>query len=286
MKKMNFWMVMFLMGLAAAMWTGCSDDDDENGGLNPNELVKDTTWIMKELKFNDSKNPGFYEKVVLNRTDGKVSEINISKYTPEGTLNGEAIKYSISRPSAKQVVATTTLNGEQQEYLYALNDKGLVTSIKTSSDAEEDAMEYLFSYDASQRLSNIKINAWGEEAVVFSVEYAADGNWQKFMLLPDDGEGEVMTDACNISSIQNNYSLDLNLLTFLKFQKQDVVLTALYMELLPLSPAVLSSVNAMGMEIAVQTQMVGKAVAGIKLSADSEGEKMTMLDMELKTSLK
>lgn len=286
MKKMSFWLMMLMLGLSTALWTGCSDDD--NGDGNGNEqgggeqggstVAKDTTWLVTTIKVNDMDNEGFYKQVTLTwDKDSVVKEVKVGKYSPRGE-NGSPVTYPVTeRTKDKVTIAFHDEDmGEDMRYVYTLNEKGYVTNVQRIYSDDYVEGEYSFEYDKDQL---IKIDLIDDDVTLFKATYDAKGNWTTVMMAPDEGEGELIA-TCTASAKKNNYSLDLNLLMLMddSYYAYDLVQCAVYLGLVPMTPNVLASVDVDGETVAVTAGEKDKRIETLKMDQ--------VIDMVLTTKLK
>lgn len=284
MKKMSFWLMMLMLGLSTALWTGCSDDDNgdsnEQGGgeQGGSTVAKDTTWLVTTIKVNDMDNEGFYKQVTLTwDKDSVVKEVKVGKYSPRGE-NGSPVTYPVTeRTKDKVTIAFHDEDmGEDMRYVYTLNEKGYVTNVqRIYSDGYVEG-EYSFEYDKDQL---IKIDLIDDDVTLFKATYDAKGNWTTVMMAPDEGEGELIA-TCTASAKKNNYSLDLNLLMLMddSYYAYDLVQCAVYLGLVPMTPNVLASVDVDGETVAVTAGEKDKRIETLKMDQ--------VIDMVLTTKLK
>lgn len=286
MKKMSFWLMMLMLGLSTALWTGCSDDD--NGEGNGNEqgggeqggstVAKDTTWLVTTIKVNDMENEGFYKQVTLTwDKDSVVKEVKVGKYSPRGE-NGSPVTYPVTERTKDKV--TIAFHDEDMDedmrYVYTLNAKGYVTNVQRMYSEGEVEGEYSFEY-ANDQL--IKIDLIDDDITLFKATYDDKGNWKTVMMAPDEGEGELIAN-CTASAKKNNYSLDLNLLMLMddSYYAFDLVQCAVYLGLVPMTSDVLASVDVDGETVAVTAGEKDKRIETLKMDQ--------VIDMVLTTKLK
>lgn len=288
MKKMSFWLMMLMLGLSTALWTGCSDDD--NGEGNGNEqgggeqggstVTKDTTWLVTTIKVNDMENEGFYKQVTLTwDKDSVVKEVKVGKYSPRGE-NGSPVTYPVTeRTKDKVTIAFHDEDmGEDMRYVYTLNAKGYVTNVQRLYADDFVEGEYSFEY-VNDQLSKINLVDGDDKFTLFKATYDAKGNWATVMMAPDEGEGEMMG-TCTASAKGNNYSLDLNLLMLTddNIYEYDLVQCAVYLGLVPMTSDVLASVDVDGETVAVTAGEKDKRIETLKMDQ--------VIDMVLTTKLK
>lgn len=284
MKKMSFWLMMLMLGLSTALWTGCSDDDNgdgnEQGGgeQGGSTVAKDTTWLVTTIKVNDMDNEGFYKQVTLTwDKDSVVKEVKVGKYSPRGE-NGSPVTYPVTeRTKDKVTIAFHDEDmGEDMRYVYTLNAKGYVTNVQRMYSDDYVEGEYSFEYDKDQL---IKIDLIDDDVTLFKATYDAKGNWTTVMMAPDEGEGELIA-TCTASAKKNNYSLDLNLLMLMddSYYAYDLVQCAVYLGLVPMTPNVLASVDVDGETVAVTAGEKDKRIETLKMDQ--------VIDMVLTTKLK
>lgn len=281
---MSFWLMMLMLGLSTALWTGCSDDDNgdgnEQGGgeQGGSTVAKDTTWLVKTIKVNDMDNEGFYKQVTLTwDKDSVVKEVKVGKYSPRGE-NGSPVTYPVTeRTKDKVTIAFHDEDmGEDMRYVYTLNEKGYVTNVQRIYSDDYVEGEYSFEYDKDQL---IKIDLIDDDVTLFKATYDAKGNWTTVMMAPDEGEGELIA-TCTASAKKNNYSLDLNLLMLMddSYYAYDLVQCAVYLGLVPMTPNVLASVDVDGETVAVTAGEKDKRIETLKMDQ--------VIDMVLTTKLK
>lgn len=284
MKKMSFWLMMLMLGLSTALWTGCSDDDNgegnEQGGgeQGGSTVTKDTTWLVTTIKVNDMENEGFYKQVTLTwDKDSVVKEVKVGKYSPRGE-NGSPVTYPVTeRTKDKVTIAFHDEDmGEDMRYVYTLNAKGYVTNVQRMYSEGEVEGEYSFEY-ANDQL--IKIDLIDDDMTLFKATYDDKGNWKTVMMAPDEGEGELIAN-CTASAKKNNYSLDLNLLMLMddSYYAFDLVQCAVYLGLVPMTSDVLASVDVDGETVAVTAGEKDKRIETLKMDQ--------VIDMVLTTKLK
>lgn len=281
---MSFWLMMLMLGLSTALWTGCSDDDNgegnEQGGgeQGGSTVAKDTTWLVTTIKVNDMDNEGFYKQVTLTwDKDSVVKEVKVGKYSPRGE-NGSPVTYPVTeRTKDKVTIAFHDEDmGEDMRYVYTLNAKGYVTNVQRIYSDDYVEGEYSFEYDKDQL---IKIDLIDDDVTLFKATYDAKGNWTTVMMAPDEGEGELIA-TCTASAKKNNYSLDLNLLMLMddSYYAYDLVQCAVYLGLVPMTPNVLASVDVDGETVAVTAGEKDKRIETLKMDQ--------VIDMVLTTKLK
>lgn len=284
MKKMSFWLMMLMLGLSTALWTGCSDDDNgegnEQGGgeQGGSTVTKDTTWLVTTIKVNDMENEGFYKQVTLTwDKDSVVKEVKVGKYSPRGE-NGSPVTYPVTeRTKDKVTIAFYDEDmDEDMRYVYTLNAKGYVTNVQRMYSEGEVEGEYSFEY-ANDQL--IKIDLIDDDMTLFKATYDDKGNWKTVMMAPDEGEGELIAN-CTASAKKNNYSLDLNLLMLMddSYYAYDLVQCAVYLGLVPMTSDVLASVDVDGETVAVTAGEKDKRIETLKMDQ--------VIDMVLTTKLK
>lgn len=284
MKKMSFWLMMLMLGLSTALWTGCSDDDNgegnEQGGgeQGGSTVTKDTTWLVTTIKVNDMENEGFYKQVTLTwDKDSVVKEVKVGKYSPRGE-NGSPVTYPVTeRTKDKVTIAFHDEDmGEDMRYVYTLNAKGYVTNVQRMYSEGEVEGEYSFEY-ANDQL--VKIDLIDDDMTLFKATYDDKGNWATVMMAPDEGEGELIAN-CTASAKKNNYSLDLNLLMLMddSYYAFDLVQCAVYLGLVPMTSDVLASVDVDGETVAVTAGEKDKRIETLKMDQ--------VIDMVLTTKLK
>lgn len=273
MKKMSFWLMMLMLGLSTALWTGCSDDDNgegnEQGGgeQGGSTVTKDTTWMVDTIRVNWLDDEGFYTKISLTRDkDDQVTKVDIADYSPKG-LNGEPKSYPITERTKDKV--TIAFHDEDMDadvnVVYSLNAKGFVTNIVRTAEYDSDT-EFKFNYNEKDQLLDIVMTYEDESAAVFKATYDDKGNWKTLLMAPADDEGEIIGN-CIASAKINNYSADLNMLMWTDntYYAYDMVQCAVYMGLLPSTPNILSSVSADGETVAVTAVEKDKRIETIKM---------------------
>lgn len=260
MKKSFYLLAVLMLGISCALWTGCSDDDEPGtelppaGGENPGDTITpgdtivppvmlDTTWIVKSVRMDDVNNEGFYTMIELTVAGKQVSGVKTTKYTPRG-INGQPEEATIDYGTSGKVAVSYTEGGMDMAIEYTLNAKGLISGaiVNDMSEPEDPYQmeEYKFSYNSANGMLESIVMVDGEDEYdVFKATFSADSNWATCLADAENG----VSAACAVSEVDNNYTVDLNMLS-LNYGISKAIDYAILSGLVPVTPNLLKSVTA------------------------------------------
>lgn len=293
MKKNFYWLTVLMLAISCALWTGCSDDDgnnpapeipDETPGdttvVTPPVTPKDTVWQVKSIKMDSPEDIGFYTLVELTRAGQQVTDVKVSKYSPQG-LNGQPQEMKIAYETGK-VTLSYEEYGSPKQIVYTLNAKGFATKAETFEIYEGEEPypvgESDFVYNANGMLERIFVPMEEDGDIdLFRVTFQADTNWATCLTDPETG-GMAM---CKFSANKNNYTVDWNMLSIVYGFQTDVDLAVLC-GLIPYTSDVLASLTleagGEGMKkLSKAENTAGNTVIGFKTTIVDE--RISVLEM-------
>lgn len=300
MKRCVYLLVMFMLGLSCALWTGCSDDDNDGQVPTPPEnpgdtivpsdttssdtLVVDTIFRIKSVRINNVYNQGFYTQVDLTETGNKITHMTIQGYAPNGDKNGRAKDWDVEYKGNTAVINHDDA-GYEMQYVFTLDTNGYALKIEDYDISEgEPNVEYMFecSYDPTNGMLK-QIYYEDEDVMLFDVAFDGQSNWKTYLFDPQSGAKA----NCKISEDLNNYTIDLNLLAFF-YGQFDPLSYAVLLGFFPATPNVLESMSAIIEDDDDETRSLSKAGSAqkLKVSTNKEGDKITSVTVNIGTSVK
>ncbi len=210
MNKFKMFGVALLAASLSAGFTSCSDDDDDDAPVSPENLVNPSQVFPQGLPTSVGG------AVVAKNAKGQVTSVTSS--------DGESVKFSygtFSRAAAKEYQAKMELYYQGQldcTFYIQLNKKGFATYALQEYNGSEGAEneEWWFEYNSADQLSRMKRSEGDNE--VTTITYT-DGNITKVSVVDDDNTTPdvctvLYTDAKNPSGVNNNGGVMFYDLTF------------------------------------------------------------------------
>lgn len=238
--KKNFYLMMVLMlGISCALWTGCSDDDETPVPPPEVETPDDTTNIpvdtvpvipvdtiyqLSKISIGDGRNSDM--EIGLTYTGKQLKEVTRKRGVntlPSVTFSYETNKVTASLSEDERIVYTMNNGRADKADVELLDEEGWYTS-----------ETYEFHYNTSKMLETITMDGDNYYEVTFS---DTTNNW-KTLFWSD----LYATVNCTPGDVKNNYSVDLNQL-FFNFGDSDAINFAILAKLIPSTGNVLASVS-------------------------------------------
>lgn len=242
MKKSMYLLVMLMLGLSCALWTGCSDDENgpgeeqgngggegegEGEGEGGGDVAKDTVYQVKTIKLGEVS-------IELAYASGKVQTIKTKRgvnVMPDATVEYSEGKAAVlsSAQGYDQKIEYTLKNG------YA--EKAVIYDISDPADPYEEYV-YNFTLNAGNSMvETIADEEYPDEPFYKIIYKGSTTNWDSLVFF-DLGS----TMKCTFSELKNNYTVDLNNL-LCNYSSDEVVNFAILCGLIPNTENVLASLS-------------------------------------------
>lgn len=203
MKKMSFWLMMLMLGLSTALWTGCSDDDngegnEQGGGEQGGSTVADTTYMVKTITTDQRTYTLGYADKRVNTIDIKAGVNQVAKAT---------VDY---QDAAKKVVIDYTEQGMSFKATYTLNDKGYMESVVLEDCSDPDDVYDYANYEITNNGEGMLETVMVDDDAYYMATFASGAkNWKT---IASADLGAILD--CTPGTEKNNYSVDLNELLY------------------------------------------------------------------------
>lgn len=247
MKKSMYLLAMLMLGLSCALWTGCSDDDDDNGngGGNGGGDNNVPATVVKSVFCSDAYNDT-YQKIEWNYdvTTKTLKSVKVTPCDEEGQASTfyKPVEYSVNFATDKVVV-----NYEEWEENYRITytlDKGKIVSaleeyVNEDGTTDEDGI-YAFTYSGDKIAGITTREEIGpDEFNTVSLFQATYTSGEKNFISITSEMGDM---SCDISGVENNYSVDLNFLLSI-YGEEPVVNIAYLCGLVPNTTNIIKALN-------------------------------------------
>ena len=253
MKKMYLICMVLFISLSTTMWTACSDDDDDpetdptEEPTQPGDSTTvvtptyDTTFLITKIVCENVNNPGMgYNDAFTFTRDENSKQIT----SIQGNINmmgqGQTLNYTVTYTETEvRAVYMDESLGEEMAYVYTLDDQGRVTYAKKIYTSDEYAeAEYSFTYEG-ENLKSITDAVYEEN--IFEATYT-NNNLSGISL--EAMLGDPTPIPCNVSDMENNGGMDLNLLVIGNMLGIDnTVAFANYLGLIPITANLIANID-------------------------------------------
>lgn len=238
MKKSMYLLAMLMLGLSCALWTGCSDDDDDKGsnteqgddnqdGKDEEVVAKDTVYQVKTIKVGETN-------IELEYADGKVKTIKTKRGVndmPDATVvyNGNTVTVNYTAWGMDKQLEYTLENG------YAV--KASDYDVSDPDDPYEESV-YDFKYNLVNGMLETIEDQDDPDASLYMVTYVDNSkNWKTLACFD---LGAIMD--CQFGALKNNYTVDLNEFLY-NYSDYDVINYAILCKLIPATENVIESLS-------------------------------------------